>query len=220
MSGSTKPLLILATHNEHKVGELRNILQPLLPGLDPQRVVSAAAFDLPEPIEDEVTFAGNALIKARVLAQATGILTVADDAGLCVDVLGGAPGVFSARWAGHHGDDLGNLNLLINQLADVPDEHRGAAFHCAAAMVTPDGREVVREGQMRGTLLRTPRGENGFGYDPIFVPEGLTVSASELSSSQKDAISHRGRAFRALAPNIGRELDVRFAWMTGSSQLT
>ena len=200
------PLLILATHNEHKVGELRNILAPLLPGLDPARIVSASAFNLPEPVEDEVTFAGNALIKARAVAVATGILTVADDSGLCVDVLGGAPGVFSARWVGRHGDDLGNLNLLLAQLSDVPDEHRGAGFHCAAAMVTLDGREIVEEGVMRGHLIRSMRGENGFGYDPIFVPEGLEVSSAELSPAEKDTISHRGKAFRALAPQIGQEL--------------
>ena len=203
---TVKPLLILATHNEHKVRELRDILQPLLPGLDPRLIVSAATFSLPEPVEDEVTFAGNALIKARAVARATGILAVADDSGLCVDVLGGAPGVFSARWVGHHGDDLGNLNLLLNQLSDVPDEHRGAAFRCAAAMVRPDGSETVREGEMRGSLLRAPRGANGFGYDPIFVPEGMDLSTAELAPADKDAISHRGRAFRALAEEIEREL--------------
>lgn len=210
LSVGAPPLLILATHNEHKVGELRNILGPLLPGLDPARIVSAAAFHLPEPVEDEVTFAGNALIKARAVATATGILTVADDSGLCVDVLGGAPGVFSARWVGRHGDDLGNLNLLLAQLSDVPDEHRGAGFHCAAAMVTPDGSELVREGVMRGSLARSPRGANGFGYDPIFIPVGLTVSSSELSPAEKDAISHRGQAFRSLAPDLGRELSPYF----------
>ena len=206
MSGDPAPLLILATHNEHKVTELRNILQPLLPGLDPQRIVGAASFELPEPVEDEVTFAGNALLKARTVARATGILTVADDSGLGVDVLGGAPGVFSARWMGHHGDDLGNLNLLLAQLADVPDEHRGAAFHCAAAMVTADGREIVHEGVMRGSLSREPRGGHGFGYDPIFVPLGMQVTSAELPPQEKDAISHRGQAFRTLAPEIAREL--------------
>ncbi len=200
------PLLILATHNEHKVGELRAILSPLLPELHPSCIVSAAGFNLPEPVEDEVTFAGNALIKARAVATTTGILTVADDSGLCVDVLGGAPGVFSARWVGHHGDDLGNLNLLLAQLSDVPDEHRGAGFHCAAAMVTPEGHEIVEEGVMRGHLSRSPRGENGFGYDPIFVPQGLDVSSAELSPAEKDAISHRGKAFRALAPQIAQQL--------------
>ena len=198
-SAGAAPLLILATHNEHKVGELRNILGPLLPGLDPARIVSAASFNLPEPVEDEVTFAGNALIKARAVAAATGILTVADDSGLCVDVLGGAPGVFSARWVGRHGDDLGNLNLLLAQLSDVPDEHRGAGFHCAAAMVTPDGREVVCEGVMRGSLARSPRGENGFGYDPIFNVPDLDCTAAELEPATKNRLSHRGKALAQLA---------------------
>lgn len=206
MSEESAPRLVLATHNEHKVGELRSILQPLLPWLDPRCIVSAAAFDVPEPVEDEVTFAGNALIKARAVARATGLLTVADDSGLAVNVMGGAPGVFSARWVGHHGDDEGNLNLLLAQLSDVPDPHRGAAFHCAAAMVTCDGREIVREGIMWGHLARSPRGDFGFGYDPIFIPEGLEVSSAELSPADKDAISHRGNAFRALAPEISAEL--------------
>ncbi len=210
----TQPVLVLATRNDHKVRELRSILAPFLEGVDPESIVGASAFDLPEPVEDEVTFAGNALIKARQIAEATGFLAVADDSGLCVDVLGGAPGIFSARWSGHHGDDLGNLNLLLNQLADVPARHRGAQFHCAAALVTPDGREFVREADMEGTLLFAPRGENGFGYDPIFSPvefattsSSLTrVSAAELDAEHKDEISHRGKAFRALAPTIRAEL--------------
>ncbi len=205
---NVQPVLVLATRNEHKVGELRAILHPLLPNLDPDVIVSASGFDLPEPIEDEVTFAGNALIKARQIAAATGLLAVADDSGICVDALGGAPGIFSARWCGHHGDDEANLQLLLNQMSDVPDKYRGAQFHCAAALVTPDGREVVREADMEGTLLRSARGVNGFGYDPIFQPDGYTVSAAELSPAAKDAISHRGKAFRALAPVISHELQL------------
>lgn len=200
------PRLILATRNEHKVGELRAILVPLLPGLGVEEIIGARDFDLPEPVENEVSFAGNALIKARQLAQHTGIAAIADDSGLCVDVLGGAPGIFSARWCGHHGDDAANLQLLINQLSDVEEPHRGAAFHCAAALVLPDGREFVCEGEMRGSLLFEPRGQNGFGYDPIFLPEGYELSASELSPAEKDAISHRGKAFRALAPRIAEIL--------------
>ncbi|MCI1676350.1 MAG: RdgB/HAM1 family non-canonical purine NTP pyrophosphatase [Ancrocorticia sp.] len=201
------PRLILATRNDHKVRELHAILAPLLPGLNQDDVVGANAYDLPEPVEDEVTFAGNALLKARQIARATGVLAVADDSGLCVDALGGAPGVFSARWCGHHGDDQANLQLLLNQLSDVPEKYRGAHFHCAAVIVTPDGREYVREGDMFGTLLYAPRGENGFGYDPIFSPvEYPDLSSAELSPAQKDAISHRGKAFRALAPLIQAEL--------------
>ena len=191
--------LVLATRNPHKVAELRAILLPLLPGAE---IVGAEAFDVPEPVEDEVTFAGNALIKARQLAEATGLLALADDSGVCVDAMGGAPGVFSARWCGRHGDDAANLELLLAQMADVPERHRGASFVCAAAMAAPDGREEVAEGVMRGSLLFAPRGENGFGYDPIFRPEGLSVSSAELTPERKEAISHRGKAFRALAARI------------------
>ena len=191
--------LVLATRNPHKVAELRAILLPLLPGA---QIVGAEAFDVPEPVEDEVTFAGNALIKARQLAEATGLLALADDSGICVDAMGGAPGVFSARWCGRHGDDAANLELLLAQMADVPERHRGASFVCAAAMAAPDGREEVAEGIMRGSLLFAPRGENGFGYDPIFRPEGLSVSSAELTPERKEAISHRGKAFRALAASI------------------
>lgn len=194
--------LILATHNEHKVRELRQILLPLMPGLEPESIVGANAFGVAEPVEDGVTFAANAQIKARFVAQATGIPAVADDSGLCVDVLGGAPGIFSARWCGHHGDEKANLQLLLNQLADIHAPHRSAAFHCAAALALPDGREVVYEAQMPGTLLYEPRGEGGFGYDPIFQPQGMTCSAAELTPEEKDAISHRGKAFRSLAPKI------------------
>ncbi len=191
--------LVLATRNPHKVAELRAILLPLLPGA---QILGAEAFDVPEPVEDEVTFAGNALIKARQLAEATGLLSLADDSGICVDAMGGAPGVFSARWCGRHGDDAANLELLLAQMADVPERHRGASFVCAAAMAAPDGREEVAEGVMRGSLLFAPRGENGFGYDPIFRPEGLSVSSAELTPERKEAISHRGKAFRALAARI------------------
>ena len=149
-----------------------------------------------------MTFAGNALIKARQLAEATGLLALADDSGICVDAMGGAPGVFSARWCGRHGDDAANLELLLAQMADVPERRRGASFVCAAAMAAPDGREEVAEGVMRGSLLFAPRGENGFGYDPIFRPEGLSVSSAELTPERKEAISHRGKAFRALAARI------------------
>lgn len=191
--------LVLATRNPHKVAELHAILLPLLPGA---QILGAEAFDVPEPVEDEVTFAGNALIKARQLAEATGLLALADDSGVCVDAMGGAPGVFSARWCGRHGDDAANLELLLAQMADVPERHRGASFVCAAAMAAPDGREEVAEGIMRGSLLFAPRGENGFGYDPIFRPEGLSVSSAELTPERKEAISHRGKAFRALAARI------------------
>lgn len=201
-----QPRLILATRNNHKLGELRQILAPLIPELASDEIHSANDLDLPEPVEDATTFAGNALIKARQIAQATGVAAVADDSGICVDVLGGAPGIFSARWSGVHGDDMANLNLLLAQLADVKPEHRRARFTCAAVLVLPDGREFVREGVMEGTLRYEPCGDGGFGYDPIFQPDGYHVTSAELTSDQKNAISHRGRAFSALAPVIKDEV--------------
>ncbi|MCC2319463.1 RdgB/HAM1 family non-canonical purine NTP pyrophosphatase [Cellulomonas sp. zg-Y138] len=199
------PRLVLATHNAHKIGELRSILAPVLPGLDPA-VVGARDVEAPEPVEDGVTFAENALLKARALAAFTGLPAVADDSGLSVDVLGGAPGIFSARWAGRHGDDRANLDLLLAQLSDIAPEHRGARFTCAAALVTPDGFEHVEMGHLVGSLATAPRGDGGFGYDPVLVPEGETRSCAELSPQEKNAISHRGQAFRALVPVIVRAL--------------
>ncbi|GAA0651125.1 RdgB/HAM1 family non-canonical purine NTP pyrophosphatase [Streptomyces thermospinosisporus] len=195
--------LILATRNAGKITELRAILAEA--GLTHELVGADAYPEIPDVKETGVTFAENALLKARALARATGLPAVADDSGLCVDVLGGAPGIFSARWAGRHGDDKANLDLLLAQLADVPDEHRGAHFACAAALVLPDGTERVVEGQLRGTLRREPAGSNGFGYDPILQPEGETRTCAELTPEEKNAISHRGKAFRALAPVV-REL--------------
>ncbi|WP_263120124.1 RdgB/HAM1 family non-canonical purine NTP pyrophosphatase [Cellulomonas sp. RIT-PI-Y] len=202
----TEPRLVLATHNAHKLAELRAILIPALPDLDPASVVSARDVGAPEPVEDGVTFAENALIKARALAAFTGLPAVADDSGLSVDVLGGAPGIFSARWSGRHGDDLANLNLLLAQLGDIADEHRAARFTCAAALVTPDGAEHVELGSLEGRLAHAPRGEHGFGYDPILIVEGGDLTAAELPPERKNAISHRGRAFRALAPSVVRVL--------------
>ena len=198
--------LVLATHNAHKLGELREILDGRVPGLDPADIVGAGDVGAPEPREDGVTFAENALIKARALAAHTGLPAVADDSGLRVDVLGGAPGIFSARWAGGHGDDAANLRLLLDQLSDVAPEHRAAHFACAAAFVTPDGFEQVEIGEFHGTLTLEARGSGGFGYDPILVPDGDTRTSAELSPAEKNAISHRGKAFRALAPTIVRVL--------------
>ena len=209
MTRTARPRLVLATHNRHKLVELRSILAPAMPGLDPESVVGAADAGAPEPHEDGVTFAENALIKARAIAAFTGLPAVADDSGLCVDVLGGAPGVFSARWSGRHGDDAANLALLLAQLADVPPVHRGAQFTCAAALVTPDGFEHVETGILRGALATAPRGDGGFGYDPVLVPDaqpdraaGGLLTCAQLSPQEKNAISHRGTAFRALAPVI------------------
>jgi XTP/dITP diphosphohydrolase len=191
--------VVLATRNAGKIAELRRILAEYdveLLGLDDFP-------DVPEVAETGETFEANALLKAHAVAKATGLLAVADDSGLAVAALNQMPGIFSARWSGRHGDDAANLALVLAQIGDVPDERRGAAFMCAAAAATPDGREVVAEGQLDGTLLREPRGRNGFGYDPIFVPLGGDRTTAELAADEKDAISHRGKAFRALAARLG-----------------
>lgn len=199
--------VVLATRNEHKVHELRQILAGLVDELDLE-IVSAAEVDGPDVPETEVTFLGNARLKAIALAEATGLPAVADDSGLAVGVLGGSPGVFSARWSGSHAGegtaraevDRANLTLLLEQVADVPDEHRAAAFVCAAVVALPDGRVEGVEGRVEGTLGREPRGTNGFGYDPVFHPTGDTRTLAEYTDTEKNVISHRGNAFRALEP--------------------
>jgi XTP/dITP diphosphohydrolase len=195
--------VVLATRNGHKVGELHEILGAL--GLDAEIV--ALPDDAPDVVVDGLTFAENALKKARAAAAATGLPAVADDSGLCVDALNGMPGVFSARWAGAERSDAANLRLVLAQVADVPSEHRGASFVCAAALVLPGGGEHVVEGRVTGRLVREPRGTGGFGYDPAFVPDGEDRTTAEMPPEEKNAISHRGNAFRALAPMI-RELVV------------
>jgi len=191
------PRLVLATRNAHKVAELSRILAAA--GLA-DRLTGLDAFPgAPDVPETGLTFADNALLKARAIAAYTGLPSVADDSGLCVDALHGMPGVFSARWSGKHGDDRANLDLVLGQLSDVAE--RGAQFVCVAALVlpgdTPRGWTVT--GVLAGELTRAPRGANGFGYDPIFVPGGMSVTTAQLAPEEKDAISHRGRAFRALA---------------------
>ena len=194
--------IVLATHNAHKISELQAILDDLVGELELEIVGVGEFPDVADVVETGVTFAENATLKAVAAAEATGLPALADDSGLAVDVLGGAPGVYSARWAGTHGQDRANLDLLLAQLSDVPDEHRAAAFVCAAVLALPDGTVVVREGRMPGTLAREPRGENGFGYDPILVVDGDVRTAAELSTEDKNAISHRGKAFRALAADL------------------
>ncbi len=197
--------LVLATHNRHKVVELRRILADA--GLSGVEVLSADDVPgLPDVAETGTTFAENALLKAHAVAAATGLPAVADDSGLGVAVLGGSPGVFSARWSGRHGDDRANLELLLAQIADVPDDRRAAWFTCAAALALPDGSEHVVEGRLDGVVVRAPRGTNGFGYDPVFVPDGDTRTTAELEDGEKDAISHRGRALRALVPVLRETL--------------
>ena len=189
--------IVVGTHNEHKVGELRRILAPLLPG------VELVAYDGPDPIEDGDTFEANALIKARAAAAHTGEVAIADDSGIAVDALDGAPGIHSARYAGTR-VDADNVQKLLEDLRGVDD--RSAAFVCAAALVTPDGREFVEVGRWTGSVLLEPVGPNGFGYDPVFKPTGLSVSSAELRPDEKDAISHCSTAFRALAAVIAAEL--------------
>ncbi|HEX5598505.1 MAG TPA: non-canonical purine NTP pyrophosphatase [Micromonosporaceae bacterium] len=207
--------LLLATRNTGKLAELRRILGETLPPDGPHRIELVGLDDVPaypESLETGLTFADNALDKAREGCRFTGLPTVADDSGLAVDALNGMPGVFSARWSGTSGAerDRANLDLVLAQIADLSDEHRGAAFVCAAALVLPEGwpgqREYVVEGQQRGRLLRTPRGTGGFGYDPIFLGDGQSQTNAELSPAEKDAISHRGAAFRALAKVIAEVL--------------
>lgn len=205
--------LVLATRNPHKVAELRDILHDVLTSTGLELVGLDAFPDLEDVVESGVTFADNALLKARYAASATGLPALADDSGLAVDVLGGAPGVFSARWAGPLAEATGvpvdeaNNTLLLAQLADVPEQHRGAGFVCAAVLVVPQrpggdgGHEVVRLGECRGMLAREPRGSNGFGYDPLLVrPDGRTLA--EHTAAEKHAVSHRGEAFRALAQDV------------------
>jgi XTP/dITP diphosphohydrolase len=198
--------VLLATRNTKKLLELQRILDT---ALGSGRIELVGLTDVPEyqeVPETGLTFGENALLKAREGVKWTGLPTVADDSGLAVDALNGMPGVFSARWAGVHGDDRANLELVLAQLADVPDEHRGAAFVCAAALVLPGGREHLVEGRQPGRLLRAPRGTGGFGYDPIFLGDKQDRTNAELSPEEKDAVSHRGKALRLLAKVIAREL--------------
>jgi XTP/dITP diphosphohydrolase len=192
--------VVLASRNAHKLIELRRILEQV--GLDIDLVGTDEFPDLPDVDETGSSFVANALLKAREVCAFTGLPAIADDSGISVDALNGMPGIYSARWAGTHGDDVANLNLLIAQLDHVAPNKRGAAFHCAAAIVTPQGDERVVEGILEGTLLTERRGSRGFGYDPIFVPLGYEVTTAEMSDDQKDSMSHRGRALAALAPVI------------------
>ena len=196
--------VVIASRNEHKIDEMRRILHEAGLSLD---LVGIQEFpDLPDVDETGETFAENALLKAREICAFTGLPAIADDSGLCVDALGGMPGIFSARWAGTHGNDLANLQLLLAQISHVAPDRRTASFRCAAAIVMPSGAEEVVEGIMAGRLIDTPRGTNGFGYDPIFIAEGYSITTAEMDSASKDAISHRGRAIAALAPTLAQLL--------------
>ena len=193
--------LVLATRNQGKITEFRRILDELAPGqID---LIGVDQFpDLVDVVETGATFEENSLLKSRYTCLATGLPAIADDSGLCVDFLNGDPGIFSARWAGNHGDDQANLEKVLAQLKDVPDKDRTAHFKCVASLVMPDGREQVAEGRFEGHILHAPIGENGFGYDPIFQPLGLSISSAQMSAQEKDLVSHRGKSLRSIAPHV------------------
>lgn len=194
--------LVLATRNPGKIREFRRILQSA-----PIELVGLEHFPHLQDVEETgATFFENALLKARTLCRETGLPAIADDSGLCVDALDGAPGVLSARWSGVHGNDAANVEKVLAQLASVPDSARGAHFNCVAAFVMPDGRESTAEGILSGDILRDPIGSFGFGYDPIFRPSGSALSLAELDAQTKDSISHRGQSLRAIAPRVAAML--------------
>ena len=193
--------LVLATRNQGKITEFRRILEELAPG----QIELLGVDQFPNLVDVEETgstFEENSLLKARYTSEATGLPAIADDSGLCIDALNGDPGIFSARWAGSHGDDRANIEKVLEQLKDVPDEQRTAYFICVASLVMPDGRHTVAEGRFQGRILHKPVGQNGFGYDPIFQPLGLSISSAEMSAEEKDLVSHRGKSLRAIAPDV------------------
>jgi XTP/dITP diphosphohydrolase len=190
--------LVLATRNKGKIVELQRIIAEVIPEVE---LIGTDSFpNLDDVEETEDSFIGNALLKAHAVAKATGLPAIADDSGLSVNALNGAPGIFSARYAGTHGDDLANLNKVLKNMEGVLD--RSAAFHCAAAFAKPDGFELVVEEKLIGRLTTTPIGESGFGYDPIFIPDGFEITTAQMDPALKDQISHRGMAFRALVPKV------------------
>lgn len=193
--------LVLATRNQGKVIEFRRILDDLAPGQI--ELIGVDQFpDLVDVDETGSSFEENSLLKARYTSQATGLPAIADDSGLCVDALNGDPGIFSARWAGVHGGDQANLEKVLDQLKDVPDGLRSAHFMCVASLVLPDGRQQTAQGRFEGQILRAPVGTNGFGYDPIFQPLGLSISSAQMSAEEKDLVSHRGKSLRSIAPHV------------------
>jgi XTP/dITP diphosphohydrolase len=203
------PEVFLASRNPKKIAEMQRILGTTLPGLRVLGLDDVAAYE--EPVEDQPDFAGNALLKARAGLAATGLPSLADDSGLCVDALNGMPGVLSARWSGFPKSDQRNNELLLAQLADVPDERRGAEFRCAVALVRDEDGKVVEdvvEGVMRGRVIRELRGTGGFGYDVVFVPDDQdgSLTSAEMTNDEKDAISHRGKSLRAIAPIVAAAL--------------
>ncbi len=197
------PSVVLATRNAHKLDEVRRILADVGIAIE----IVPLPDDAPDVVESGSTFGANAVLKARSAAAHTGMPAIADDSGLCVDALNGMPGVLSARWCGRHGDDQANVNLLLAQMMDIAPLRRGAQFVCAVALVVPDtGSEQLVEGVMEGRIAEQPRGSNGFGYDPIFVPDRMSETTAQMSADQKDALSHRGQALRSMASLIAAEL--------------
>ncbi|MFC0582611.1 RdgB/HAM1 family non-canonical purine NTP pyrophosphatase [Micrococcoides hystricis] len=201
MPMSSEPRIILATKNQGKLAELRQLLADVVPA---EQIVDLSGFSVPDIVEDGVSFAENSALKATITAKATGLPVIADDSGLCVDVLGGAPGIFSARWSGTHGADRENYELLLAQLSDVKAEHRGAEFRCVATLATPEGATTAGVGVVRGAITTAPQGDGGFGYDPVFIPDegqhlaGTPRSFAEYTAAEKNAISHRARALAEL----------------------
>ena len=200
-SKATPHKLLLATRNKGKIEEFRRILDDIAAGQI--ELVGLDQFpNLHDVDETGSTFEENALLKAWEMCEASGIPAIADDSGLCIDYLNGEPGIFSARWAGTHGDDRANTQKALYSLADVPDEKRSAHFTCVAALALPDGRTHVEEARFEGWILHEPIGDQGFGYDPIFRPDGYAISSAQMSAEAKDAISHRGKSLRAIAPHV------------------
>lgn len=193
--------LVLATRNQGKIIELRRILDAISQGTI--ELVSVDQYpEIPDVEETGSTFEENALLKAVAISNATGLPAIADDSGLCVDALGGAPGIFSARYAGKHGDDNANLNKVLVELQGIEDTKRSAHFTCVTALVMPDGRKVTKTGEFHGFIAHVPVGEHGFGYDPIFIPQGSSITSAQMSPHEKDLRSHRGISLRAIAPHV------------------
>jgi XTP/dITP diphosphohydrolase len=192
--------LVLATRNAGKIAEVQRLISVHAPHI---KLRSVAEFDLEDVEETGVTFEENALLKATTIARHTGLPALADDSGIAIDALGGAPGVYSARWSGVHGDDAANIAKVLLELKDVPENERGAQFVCVIALARPDGKSMTVRGEVAGVVRHEPVGEYGFGYDPIFQPEGFSITTAQMNPEEKDSISHRGKALREIAPKIG-----------------
>lgn len=191
--------LVLATRNKGKIAEVQRLLHEHAPHIS---LRSVADFNLDDVDETGETFEANALLKAETIARQTGLPALADDSGIAIDALGGAPGIYSARWSGVHGDDAANIVKVLSELKDVPDSNRGAQFVCVIALSMPDGRHLLVRGEVAGRVRHEPVGEYGFGYDPIFQPDGFEITTAQMDPETKDAISHRGKALRSIAPKI------------------